>query len=333
MSSNKVTMSLIAQKAGVSQPTVSIVLSGSKNIIISEETRSKVIAAAHELGYKKKPHKQIEKKLKIIFIVDGCIYPNEHFILSFNAASQKAQELNIDMLFYNTMYTEQGRLDILKDINNKMYNAAIVASTMTNYDVQLYDLKIPTVFLNCIPKNNYNVVSILPDDYACSYTLIKHFYKKYNKPVILAGDIWMQATLDRLKAIRDLYKEIGISIDEKNIYYTSWSFKKSFNTTLEILQKEDRPNFIICASDHIALGAYQAIYYMGLKIPNDIAVVGFDNQYICTEMVPELTTIELPYAHMAELAVVYAHKLCQDKMDIKNKIKKLCGEVYIRGSC
>lgn len=333
MPKNKITMNQIAQKAGVSQPTVSIVLSGSEGISISEETKNKVFLAAEELGYKKRTNTKSYKKLKFIFIVDGSVYPNEHFTLSFNAASQKAQELNTNITFYNTLYTDSGRKDILLLIENKEYDAAIVASTMTNYEAIISNLKIPTVYLNCIPKNNYNVVSILPDDYACSYKLIKNVYKKYKKPAILAGDIWMQATLDRLKAIRDLYQSININIDESNIFYTSWSFKKSFNITLELLKKEHRPDILICASDHIALGAYQAIYYAGLRIPDDIAVIGFDNQYICTELTPELTTIELPYAQMAELAVTYAHALCEKKLEGLEKIKKVCGDVFLRGSC
>lgn len=333
MAQHKVTMSQIAQAAGVSQPTVSIVLSGSNSINISEETRKKVIEVAESFGYKKKLSKPLNKKKHILFILDGSIYPNEHFTLSFNAASQKAQDLNVVLSYINTLYTTQGREDIYKELDSGLYDACIVASSMTNYNMPIVDLKLPTVYLNCCPNSISDFVSVLPDDYGASYKLISHVYKKYTNPAFLIGDIWMQATSERLQAARDLYQSINVNIDENMLFHTSWSFKRSFSATLDLLSRPKHPDILICASDHIALGAYQAIYYLGLKIPQDIAVIGFDNQYICTELTPQLTTVEHPYNAMAEIAVDYAYQLAKQNNVKSIKTCKVCGDVFLRESC
>lgn len=70
-----------------------------------------------------------------------------------------------------------------------------------------------------------------------------------------------------------------------------------------VKERDQRPDILYCASDFLATAAYQAIYYLGLRIPEDIAVAGYDNQILSTELCPALTTVSLPYTDMGEMAL------------------------------
>ncbi|MCV6005009.1 substrate-binding domain-containing protein, partial [Escherichia coli] len=72
---------------------------------------------------------------------------------------------------------------------------------------------------------------------------------------------------------------------------------------LALLNMEQPPEAIFCGSDYMAMGCYQAIAELGLKIPQDVAVVGYDNQQIASESFPALTSVELPYSDMGKLAI------------------------------
>lgn len=328
----KITMSLIAQKAGVSQPTVSIVLNNAQTVSISEETKNKVLQVAKELGYKKKINTIRNNSYNIAFVIDGALYNYDHFIVSLNAATQRATELKCNLSFINTLLSKDSIDNINKSINNNEIDALIIATNMTTERSNITNLNIPTIYLNCIPKDISSYISILPDDYQNSFNIAKILCKNHNKPALLAGDIWMKATLDRIAGIKDAYDEENISIEQNDIYYTSWSFQEAFLQTQKIINSNKKYNIIYCASDYIAVAAYLAISSNNMKIPEDISIVGYDNQPISNELFPKLTTVELPYEKMATIALDYAYALAKGKKIEGIKIKKLTGEIFIRDS-
>lgn len=331
MSKNRITMTKIAQIAGVSQPTVSIVLNGAENISISSETKEKVLKIAQDLGYNKHLIKKHPTNKRVILLVDGAIYTNDHFVSCINSISTKANELGLILNIMTTQYSESQRQITINEINSGFYDAAIIASTMTNDNCYDFKIDIPHIYLNCYPKNNFNVISILPDDYTSLNQLAKQLVNTYKNPKIFAGDAWMLATLDRTRAIRDAYIEHGITITTKDIIYTDWSAKNAYLNCISLLESKEHIDIIYCGSDYIALGIYQALKEKQIKIGQDIAVVGYDNQMLTEELLPTLTSIELPYESMAQLAIITVHKILNNKEQI-NSIHKVKGKIILRDS-
>lgn len=419
MRTKKVTMKDIATIAGVSQPTVSFVLNGQKNLRISDKTRKLVLDTAVSLGYARlgnysiDDYDELEKKLgkggengksnayvfsqntlvrrraeramealakeyeakiakvnkvymektgspsplvdesdslqknfdeaiaslsddrelsfgksdlndghkRVALVINGALVTSDHFVCAIQAAGERARQLGIKLMMIsaNLAYNKSSavaeierihRDDVVAEINSGLYDGVIIASPMTCDFVDDITVDIPLVYLNCIPKDQSKEVAIVPDDFSGAYDLAEHVVTKYDRPFIFAGDEWMKATSDRVRAFVSCYRHHGITIGNDHIYYSDWSFKLCFQKAVELLKlpAEERPNLFVCASDYLATAIYQAIYYAGLRIPDDIAVTGYDNQLLCTELSPELTSVVLPYEEMGELAIDVMYK-------------------------
>lgn len=326
---SKVRMQDIAQQAGVSQATVSIVLNGSDSISISESTKQKVLSVAQKLGYSKIINTNDTGTKKLLVLIHGSLFKEDHFIGCINAMSRRADELNCELYFRFSLFDQKALIEEINSLESSNFDALIITTPMTTENIELPQINIKTIYLNCLPKNNKSINALLPNDYQCAYNLGQRLATKYKKPFILAGDNWMVAIKNRLKGYKDAFLEQGVEILDQDIVYTSWLYKQSFEETLKVLSKPNRPDLLICCSDYIALAVYHAIYQQGLKIPEDIAVVGFDNQDLCTELSPHLSSVTLPYALMGKRAVDYA---LNDEEQNQHIIERYEGEVIIRES-
>ncbi len=115
------------------------------------------------------------------------------------------------------------------------------------------------------------------------------------------------ATHGRLQGNQKALAAYDIPLDRTLVVATDdTSGAGGFHTTLELMQRSPRPTAIFCFNDRMALGAYEGLRQLGLRIPDDVAVVGFDNQeMIAAHLYPALTTVQLPHYAMGVWAVNY----------------------------
>ncbi|MDN0124317.1 LacI family DNA-binding transcriptional regulator [Yersinia aleksiciae] len=328
----KVTMSHIAAKAGVSQSTISLVLNGSYSIKLADDTREKVLRIAQEMGY---VHKAVDRPVvreKIALIINGLIN-HDPFIEAVSAVQQAAWQHNKLLAIFDQENEPEHCIALEEEISGGGYQGVIYASCMTNQLAPMFhNLSIPMVMLNGYSPELPNVPCILPADKIGAYKATSHLLDQgYKRIAILAGELWMDAANDRIYGYRQALINHDICPDERYIKVTNWSLKEAYNKTLELLALTPRPEAIFCSSDYIALGCYQAILSQGLHIPDDIAVVGYDNQSIASELTPELSSVDLPYGEMGELALHTLLKITQQQSLLSLKMR-VEGELVIRQS-
>lgn len=328
----KITMSHIAAKAGVSQSTVSLVLNGSYSIKLADDTREKVLRIAQEMGY---VHKAVERPVireKIALIINGLIN-HDPFIEAVSAVQQAAWQHNKLLAIFDQENEPEHCIALEEEISGGGYQGVIYASCMTRQLAPMFhNLSIPMVMLNGYSPELPDVPCILPADKIGAYKATSHLLDQgYKQIAILAGELWMDAANDRIYGYRQALINHDICPDERYIQVTNWSLKEAYNKTLELLALTPQPEAIFCSSDYIALGCYQAILSQGLRIPDDIAVVGYDNQSISSELTPELSSVDLPYGEMGELALHTLLKITQQQplLSLKMKVE---GELVIRQS-
>lgn len=195
-----------------------------------------------------------------------------------------------------------------------------------------HDVSLPMVILNGSCQERPDIPCILPADKIGAYNATHHLLQQgYQRIAILGGELWMDAASDRIDGYRQALINYDIFPDERYILITNWSLKEAYNKTLELLALSPRPEAIFCSSDYIALGCYQAIFSQGLRIPDDIAVVGYDNQSLATELTPELSSVNLPYSDMGEIAVQTLLNIINQQA-ILSVTMKVEGELIIRQS-
>ncbi|UPQ87465.1 LacI family DNA-binding transcriptional regulator [Vibrio sinaloensis] len=327
----KITMSDIAAKAGVSQSTVSLVLNGSNSVKIAETTKQKVIDTAESLGYNnKKVAHALGRPKKIALVING-LSSYDPFIDAINSAREEAWTSDYILVTFNYGHDEVMASKIESEINGGDYAGMIYASSMTReLHQQRVNTPLPTVLLNCTNESRSDAPSILPADMIGAYKAVSHLTKQgYRNIAILSGESWMLASQQRHQGYRQALVDADILPNEEYCREANWSLKEAHQQTLELLQLAQSPEAIFCCSDFMAMGCYQAIAELGLKIPQDIAVVGYDNQQIASESFPALTSVDLPYSDMGKLAVESLLALIESQPLLSHR-RKVEGELIVR---
>src|SRR5713101_901203 len=115
------------------------------------------------------------------------------------------------------------------------------------------------------------------------------------------------AASGRLAGYKQALASYGVALDSTLVRHGRTGFAPDgYRCMRELLQMPERPTGVFCFNDSVAMGAYEAVKQLGRSIPNDVAIVGFDNhELIAAELNPPLTTMELPHYTMGEWAVNY----------------------------
>jgi len=300
----KITLREIAKLAKVSPATASIVLNDKKNQGISDKTWKKVKKIGKKYNYSGNNKIRRLNKRKFIFFMEEFSY-NE------NVASKLLDGFNdYDLKSHQFVFLFNKLLDnkknIFKAIEEFKPDGIIIAYSYTKkIEINLNNLKLSKILLNCY-SNNFNGLTILPDDYNGAKKAVNYLFQNNltKIPIILSSDTWMKGYKDRLSGWRDAHTENNIDYKDSFIVQPKSNLENGgYLEAKKLFKKNKKIDAIFCTSDEIAMGSYQAIKEVGLKIPKDISVIGFDNSRISELVKPKLTTVQLPYSEMTQKAI------------------------------
>ncbi|MEM9522542.1 MAG: LacI family DNA-binding transcriptional regulator [Pseudomonadota bacterium] len=324
----KPTMMDVAARAGVSQATVSLVLNGNAGgARLTDATKKRVRDAADELGYKP-PHRTPKKSPasdKLIGFVADEVATDPWTPLIFEGAREKALEYGVTM----TMAVLRGEDDLgnqLIDQMTRQPRLGLIYATMLTRLVQ--PLKIffdtPSVLVNCYDARR-QLPSILPGELLGGRAATEHLIRAGRKRIALInGQEGIDASRDRLRGYRQALSSADIPFDPMLVYPGNWEPSAGYEGTMRLMRLDDPPDGIFCANDMMAVGCYDALKEMGLQIPNDVGVVGYDDREIAQFMRPPLTTLVLPHYNMGALAAELLLDIAGGLQTGHNQIKVEC---------
>lgn len=343
------TMTDVARLAGVSQSTVSLVLRGKAGENIPEATRDRIFQASSELGYR------VNKLASALNSTGSGIIgmlTDELITTNFAGAIVKGaheRALGKNKILMLAALENEGRL-VEKSVDMMIgYRVdSILYASMYHRRIELpSNLKdIPTVLVNCFDSEN-RYPAILPDDYSGAYQAAAYLiecghrnvvYLSNEKRETVSGER-LPATLLRERGFKAAFVEHGIPSETVSIIPIPITGHDVFEAATDILSSVNRPTAVMCYNDRMAMGVYSAANALGLKIPEDLSVIGYDNQTVIAEfLVPFLTTIELPHYEMGDQAVSYLfrHKypfeaeqiLISPKLIIRSSVRSISEEEY-----
>ncbi|MFC0228858.1 LacI family DNA-binding transcriptional regulator [Serratia aquatilis] len=328
---NKVTMNDIAREAGVSQATVSLILNNAQSIKLSDETRSRVINTAQMLGYKKIPSPEKVDGQEEIAIIINAMPSYDPFVDALAQAREAAWRNDSLLTIYDYDDDIALALRIIRQLEQRSCAGIILASPITRcIDFSFFDrcTALPLVLLNVYDRAYPLQSTFLPDDYANALQVTRHLINQGARRIAhIMGDDWMDASHHRLSGYRAALEHANIPFDEALVVKTNWRLDETHQATKKVMQLSSRPDAIFCSSDWMTLGCYQALAEMEIKVPQDILIAGYDDQRIAEQLMPKLTSVQLPYAELGRAAVEY---LCQGEY-ISTHVK-MAGKLQIRGS-
>ncbi|MDC9812622.1 MULTISPECIES: LacI family DNA-binding transcriptional regulator [Rhizobium] len=304
----RVTMMDIAAAAGCSQAAVSFVLNDTPGTRISQQTRDRVWETARALGYTgatytKAAYSGLDNVIG--FAVDQLATSPEA-IVAIEGARQASWSAGNVLLVTQTLSDPVMEPKAIKALTSGGISALIYMTIYTR-QVELPSyvskLNIPTVLLNCYTAD-HAFPAVVPSEIAGGQSSTRHLIMHgHHRIATITGEIWMQAAQDRLTGYRRALATADIPFDPELVIEGDWSAGAGYASTMKLLALKEPPTAIFCQNDRTAIGCYEALKDAGLHIPQDMSVVGYDDEEISRHLVPPLTTSVLPHLAMGQWAI------------------------------
>lgn len=327
------TMKDVARLAGVSTSTVSHVIN--KDRFVSEAITEKVDAAIKSLNY---APSALARSLKlnqtrtIGMLITASTNPFYSELV--RGVERSCFERGYSLVLCNTEGDEQRMNRNLETLMQKRVDGLLLLCTETHQPsaeiVQRYP-SIPTVMMDWAPFDGDRDIiqdnSLLGGDMATQYLLDKG----YTRIACIAGPLDKTPARLRLEGYQRAMARAGIVVDEGYTVISDFEFGGGLRAMQALLAHPERPQAVFIGNDAMAVGAYQALYQAGLRIPEDVAVVGYDDIELARYMTPPLTTVHQPKDELGELAIdVLIHRMAQPGQ--AQQRVQLTPELVIRGS-
>ncbi|MGB8818711.1 MAG: LacI family DNA-binding transcriptional regulator [Rhizobiaceae bacterium] len=301
----RATMVDIADKAGVSQATVSLVLNNAPNVRVSEETRKRVKAFASELGYRKGPaHALLASSARVIGLMIDEVTTTPFAAPLIEGARDEAAQHDCIVATFCTggdPELEAAALEVLSSLRL----VGILYSTLITQTVKppARLMQIPSILLNCRDKSR-QLPSVVPADLTGAYEATMRLAQAGHRRIAhIPGERWGDAALDRVKGYREALASNDVVFDPALVSDPAWTVDSGRAATLSLLGLPDPPTAFFCFNDRAAIGCYEALHVKGLSVPQDVSVIGFDDEDLVAHLLPPLTTMVLPHDEMARWAV------------------------------
>lgn len=311
----RVTMQDVARAAGCSQPTVSLVLNNNNSVKISDETKARVREAAKDLGYlglaqasRARGMAQTTNKAdgKIAFIVEELSTSPEIMGNAFTGIRQATREAGNIVLLAETQNDPEEENKTLRYFLDQGV-AAIVYSTVFTRRVDVPEIlrqtKTPVFLLNCF-SDDRAFPAVIPGDTAGGHTATNALIKAGHRRIgTITGELFMECALGRTAGYRNALSSADLPFDEDLVVRGDWLPSSGYAATQKLMSLPSPPTAIFCQNDRMAIGCYEALKEMGLVIPDDVSVIGFDDDESARHLAPPLTSLILPARAMGRWVV------------------------------
>jgi DNA-binding LacI/PurR family transcriptional regulator len=305
MKKHQTTILDIAKELNISKSTVSRALTNHPNI--NNETKRKVIELAEKLDYQRNmlAISLITKKSYTI----GIMVPelvSSYFPKVIIAIQNEASKAGYNIVICQSNESYETEVKNSKVMLANQVDGLLVSITKEtrNYDhLKIFQRKgIPIVFFNRVCEEMI-VPKVIVDDYEGAFNLVEHLLETGKKRIAhLAGPDSLSISKRRLNGYLDALKKHNIEIDEEIIIPYDLSLRKVKIYVKHLLGLDNPPDAIFAVNDPTAIEAVQTIKKIGLRIPEDIAVAGFSDDYASSLMEPKLTTVAQPVDEIGKIA-------------------------------
>lgn len=330
------TIKTVAERAGVSLKTVSRVFSAPDTV--SEAMRTRVLQAAAELDFIPDRRAQAMRSGRsgVIGLLTDVAASTPCSIDIVRGVEEALAERGMSLLIGSMENRAESSDSILRSFRAVRVEGVIYAATYHREIRDFAPLRLPSVMVNCFSQSR-DLPTVIPDEERGGFSVGVHLIGLGHRRIAyLTLSPNIEATQLRLVGLRRALREAGID-EPPNLAVPGQSRagafdrEEAFVAARRLLDRRDRPTAIFCGNDEMAMQVYHAAAELGLAIPRDISVVGFDDHRLFSEgLRPALTTVALPYVQMGSVAVGV---LLDEKKELTvPKTKLIEGPLIVRQS-
>lgn len=316
-----ITIKEIAQLAGVSSATVSKVING-KDEYISETTRQRVLDIVEREGY---IPNGIAKSLRMKNTKTiGLIMPdvmNLFFAELARGAEDAAEKKGYSVILCNTDNKGSKEERYIKILQEKKVDGIIMTAAENSAAKSLERCNTPIVLVDRDIELDREIGRITVDNEKGAYMATKFLIEKgCSNIAYISSKLWSKPSAERLQGYKRALRENGMKFKEDITYYKNFRTETGYLGILNVIEKDKTIDGIFCGNDLIAIGAINALKEKGIRIPEDVKVVGFDNISICDFLSPPLTTVKQPIYEMGEEAIKMLIDIINNRSTSLNKV-------------
>lgn len=323
MQKKRVTIKDIAKEMGVHHTTVSLALRNSP--LLKDETKETIQTRAKQMNYRPNLLAQgfRSRSYKAIGLLVPSIYHHffSKFISEITELAFKAGYSIIVMQSNEKLETEKINIESLIDNRVAGVIASISMETRNSKHFNIFQQEgIPLVFFDRIP-NDFKGTIVTTNNYQLAYDAVELMIKKGRKVIaFITGSSHINVFNDRIKGYRDALIRYKIPINENLIIESGFEIITGARSAKQLMSYSTRPDGILAVNDRVAMGAIKFLKRCGYRIPEDISVIGFDNDPMGLAVDPELTTCNQPIDMLAKSSLKAIIDQIENKDQINTKL-------------
>jgi LacI family transcriptional regulator, galactose operon repressor len=301
----EITIYDIADKLNISIATVSRALKDDP--VVNKKTKKKIFELAEELGYRSNHFARNLRNQRTETI--GVIVPrlNSYFMSTVIAGIENvANREGYNLIISQSSESEQKEKMSAKTMFNNRVDGLLVSLSYDTNDISHFDRfsrkKIPVIFFDRVEENE-NFTNVLIDNKKASYEATMHLLAQGCKRIVhVTAKPKRNVYVDRLNGYKKALAENNINFRDDYLIIGNLSLEAGIDAAQEILKMDPLPDGVLVANDNCAVGCILSLKEAGIRIPEDIAVAGFNNDPVSKVIEPNLTTINYPGYEMGEVA-------------------------------
>ena len=323
------TLAEIARLAGVSAPTVSKVINGRSQV--GAHTRALVLQVLHEHGYEhKKRAARTSALIELVFHQLAGVYPIEII----KGVEQVADEHELAVVVSESQGRQTPRRGWVEGVLARRPAGVIpvFSDLSAEQRTRLTAGRIPFVVLDPTGVPDDEIPSVGSTNWHGGLSATRHLLELGHRRIaIITGPNWALCSRARLDGYRAALDAAGIPVDPALIRDGEFEIAGGQTNTIDLLRLPDPPTAIFALNDGMAIGVYHAASQAGLRIPQDLSVVGFDDYPLDPWLVPPLTTVRQPLTDMGAAAARMVLDLAFGA-ELPSKRRELGTELVVRSS-
>lgn len=302
----KLTITDIARMAGVSKKTVSRVINHSG--LVKVETRDRILEIVKQHGYQPDPQARALALRRSTLVALISNQPNPQYIVDIQGGILDGIETTAYQLVIRPCDRSSPTLhdDICEIVTHqKLFGVILTPSISEDDDLvgRLRQIGCPYVRIAAVSLDTPDNM-IETHDYVGAAEAARHIAGLGHRRIghIQGPDTFLSAA-ERLRGFRVGLAEFGMRVEDRYLMTGGYTFESGMECGKQLLALDEPPTAVFTGNDEMAVGVYQAVRQAGLRIPEDLSIVGYDDSPMATRIWPPLTTVRLPIKYMGRIAV------------------------------
>lgn len=303
----EVTIYDVAKALGISPSTVSRGLKDHPHI--RKETIKKIKAAAHEMGYQRNKFASNLRQKHTNTI--GVVVPklNSYFMATVIAGMEKVtNQHGYGLIISQSQESGKQETSCVSTLFNSRVDGLLVSLAFDTRNIDHFNIflnkNIPVVFFDRVSECN-GCMSVVIDNFKAGYEVTSHLIEQGCRKIVhLGGNLLRNVYTERFRGYKQALKDNKIIFDENLLVISDLSVEAGTETAKKILSMKTRPDGIFTSNDTSAVALIIELLKNGIKIPDDIAIAGFNNEPISLVIQPNLTTVDYPAREIGEIAAI-----------------------------